>query len=100
MTGSCWKHSEAELSDRLPRDGADLVNVLIRTQELHGQTLHLTFQFLDELGLRIIILDWTVSDEGCLGCISQSHVVLFEELVAGVQARNHAARGVSTQTLP
>ena len=60
----------------------------------------MTFQFFNELGLRVIVLDWSVSDEGGLGCISQSHIVLFEKLVTGVQARNHAARGVSTQTLP
>jgi len=76
-----------------------LFDVLVCSNQLHGQGLDIAFELLNELGLRVIILDGPISDEGCLGCISERHVIFLKKLVTWVQTRDHQAGRISTQTL-
>ena len=78
----------------------DHIDVLIGSDELHRKRTHLASQLLDQLGLRVIILNWFVLDEGGSGGVCQRLIILFEEVVRWMQTCYHAGCGVASQTLP
>ena len=68
--------------------------------QLNRKRLDLPLQFLNQFGLGVVVSHWTVSDLRGFGSVHQSHVVLLEELIAWMQASNHAAARVSSKALP
>ena len=93
----CWepnrvrKHSFTEAPRLLLCQSTQHFDVLIGSNQFNGETFDLTFELIDELRLRIVVLNRFVLDLGGFGGICQGHVVFFEVLVTRMDVRNHAA---------
>ena len=79
-----WEHAETKLSDRLSGDGTNLLNVLICSQQLHREGLHVALELFNQFSLWVVIFNGAISDQGSLRCVCKSHIVFFEKLVTGV----------------
>ena len=99
-TRICGEQRQPKLPHWLARYGADLLNVLVCTNQLQCELLDIPLELLYQLCLRVIILYRAVSDQSCLGCVGERHIIFFKELVAWVQTCDHETRGVAAETLP
>ena len=93
------EHSFTETLGLLLCQSTQHLDVLVGSNQFHGEVLDLPFELVDELGLRIVILNWFVLDLGGFGCIRQCHVVFLEVRVTWVDVGDHAAGRVASKTL-
>ena len=79
----------------LPSQITEELYVIISLRQLPLQRDDLQLEFIDQLGLRVLILDGLVADKAGLRRVGQGRQVLLEVGVRGRETRDHQTEGVT-----